>query len=211
MKKKRKNNKYIKNILKDLDNESNFSIYEVVIIVFISVCFGIIIGYILTYTSSSMYDIRNDSNLSDIVTIYKEINDKYYRKVDKKKLSDAAVSAMMKSLDYPNTSYISDKFNDSFNETMNGQFVGIGITIKYDGEYSKVIEVNKGDPADKAGIKKGDLIVKIDNSDCKGKYGNDITKLIRGKVGSKVLITVKRNDEIKEFTVIREDIDIKSI
>ena len=118
---------------------------------------------------------------------------------------------MMKSLDYSNTSYISDKFNDSFNETMNGQFVGLGITIKYDGEYSKVIEVNKGDPADKAGIKKGDLIVKIDNSDCKGKYGNDITKLIRGKVGSKVLITVKRNDEIKEFTVIREDIDIKSI
>lgn len=47
MKKKRKNNKYIKNILKDLDNESKFSIYEVVIIMFISVCFGIIIGYIV--------------------------------------------------------------------------------------------------------------------------------------------------------------------
>ena len=120
MKKKRKNNKYIKNILKDLDNESKFSIYEVVIIVFISVCFGIIIGYILTYTNSSMYAIRNDSNLSDIVTTYKEINDNYYKKVDKKKISEAAVSAMMKSLDDPNTSYISDDFNDSFNETMNG-------------------------------------------------------------------------------------------
>ena len=84
MKKKRKNNKYIKNILKDSDNESNFFIYEVVIIVFISVCFGIIIGYILTYTNSSMYDIRNDSNLSDIVTTYKEINANYYRKVDKR-------------------------------------------------------------------------------------------------------------------------------
>lgn len=211
MKKKRKNNKYIKNILKDLDNESKFSIYEVVIIMFISVCFGIIIGYILTYTNSSMYAIRNDSNLSDIVTTYKEINDNYYKKVDKKKISEAAVSAMMKSLDDPNTSYISDDFNDSFNETMNGQFVGIGITIKYDGEYNKVIEVNKDDPADKAGIKKDDLIVKIDNNDCKGKYGNDITKLIRGKAGSKVLITVKRNDELKEFTVIREDIDIKSV
>ena len=167
MKKNVKNKKLKKKVIDSITVESNFSMFEVIIIVLISICFGIIVGYILTYTNSSINYIRNDSNLSDIVTTYKEINENYYKKVDKSKLSDAAISAMMNSLGDSHTLYLDNKLNENFDETMNGQFVGIGITIKYEGEYNKVIKVNKGDPADKAGIKKDDLIIKIDGKDCK--------------------------------------------
>ena len=211
MKKNVKNKKLIKKVINSITVESNFSMFEVIIIVLISICFGIIVGYILTYTNSSINYIRKDSNLSDIVTTYKEINENYYKKVDKSKLSDAAISAMMNSLGDSHTLYLDNKLNENFDETMNGQFVGIGITIKYEGEYNKVIKVNKGDPADKAGIKKDDLIIKIDGKDCKEIYGNEITKLIKGKVGSKVIVTVKRNDKEKDITVIREKVDIQSV
>ena len=211
MKKNVKNKKLIKKVINSITVESNFSMFEVIIIVLISICFGIIVGYILTYTNSSINYIRKDSNLSDIVTTYKEINENYYKKVDKSKLSDAAISAMMNSLGDSHTLYLDNKLNENFDETMNGQFVGIGITIKYEGEYNKVIKVNKGDPADKAGIKKDDLIIKIDGKDCKEIYGNEITKLIKGKVGSKVIITVKRNDKEKDITVIRGKVDIQSV
>ena len=207
----KKNNKFIRKFVKEINSNSNFSMYEVIIIVLISICFGIIVGYILTYTNSNIYTLRSDSNLNDIVTTYNDINKYYYKDVDNKKLSEAAVSAMINSLDDPNTSYISDKLNDDFNESINGQFVGIGVTIKYDGEYNKVISVNKGDPADKAGIKKNDIIIKIDGKDCKGVYGDDITKLIRGKVGTKTVITIKRDDELKDITVVRDSIDIQSV
>lgn len=140
----KKNNKFIRKFVKEINSNSNFSMYEVIIIVLISICFGIIVGYILTYTNSNIYTLRSDSNLNDIVTTYNDINKYYYKDVDNKKLSEAAVSAMINSLDDPNTSYISDKLNDDFNESINGQFVGIGVTIKYDGEYNKVISVNKG-------------------------------------------------------------------
>ena len=207
----RKKSKFIKKIAKEINSDSNFSMYEVIIIILISVCFGIIVGYILTYTNSSIYTVRNDSDLNDIVTTYNDINKYYYKDVDNKKLSEAAVSAMINSLGDPNTSYISDKLNDDFNESINGRFVGIGVTIKYDGEYNKIISVNKGDPADKAGIKKNDIIIKIDGKDCKGIYGDDITKLIRGNVGTKVVITIKRDDKVKDIEVVRNNIDIQSV
>lgn len=211
MKKKKKKNNKFKKIIKELNTDSKFSIFEVVIIVFISNCFGVLVGYILTYTNSNINKIRNDSNLEDIVVTYNEIVNNYYKDVDKKKLSEGAISGMTSVLNDPNTVYMNNNTTDVMKESLDGTFKGIGVTIQYEDEYNKVIEVEKNGPADKAGLKKGDIILSIDGTDCKGLYGNKITKLIRDNSKSKIVIVVKRNEEEKKFTVTKDDIEIKSV
>ena len=118
---------------------------------------------------------------------------------------------MLNNLDDNNSFYLDDSSSDKFNESIEGTFVGIGITIQFDGEYNKVLKVNKGDPADKAGIKKDDIIIAVDGKDCKGLYGDDLSKLIRGKTGTEVKIKVKRNDEEKVIKVLRGKIEIENV
>lgn len=206
--KKKKKNYFLKNFINEFKSTSKFSMFEVLIIVLISISFGIVIGYILTYTNGG---IKYDSNLSDIISTYSNISNNYYKKVNQKDLSKAAISGMLNELDDNNSFYLDDSTSGKFNESIEGSFVGIGITIQYDGEYNKVIEVNKGDPADIAGIKKDDIILSIDDKDCKGIYGDDISKLIRGKPGTEVKIKIKRKNVEKVIKVLRGKIEIQNV
>ena len=209
-KKKKKKSKF-KKLLKELDTNSKFSMFEVLIIVLISILFGIIIGYVLTYASSSINLIRNDSNLEDIVFTYDKITNSYYKNVDKKKLSEAAISGMTNYLGDPNTMYMNENITDTFNESVDGYFVGIGVTIQFDGEYNKVIKVNKNGPADKAGMKKNDIILSVDGTDCKDLYGSKISNLIKGKKGTTVNVKVKRGEEEVDLTIKRDKVDVESV
>ena len=176
---KKKNKCYLKDILIDLKNDSRFSIFEVIIIVFISILFGIIIGYIITYTNTNINLLRSSSGVKDIINTYDIILDNYYKKVDEDKLSQAAISGMINSLDDPNSLFMNSSATSEFNDYIDGEFVGIGVTVEYDGEYNRIIKVNKNSPAYKAGIKKDDLILNVDGKDCKGLYGKRLTKLIK--------------------------------
>ena len=118
----------------NLDNDSKFSIFEVVIIIFISIVFGIIVGYILTYTRSPLSSVKSNSKLSEIISTYNSIKDNYYKEIDDDTLVNAAVSGMIGSLDDKYSNYMDSSTTDSFNESVEGSFVGIGITIMFDGE-----------------------------------------------------------------------------
>ena len=87
-KSKKKSDKKLKmenffNILNfDLDNDSKFSIFEVVIIIFISIVFGMIVGYVLTYTRSPLGSVKSNSKLSEIISTYNSIKDNYYKEIE---------------------------------------------------------------------------------------------------------------------------------
>ncbi len=215
-KSKKKSDKKVKkdnffNVLDfNLDNDSKFSIFEVVIIIFISIVFGVIVGYILTYTRSPLSSVKSNSKLSEIISTYNSIKDNYYKEIDDDTLVNAAVSGMIGSLDDKYSNYMDSSTTDSFNESVEGSFVGIGITIMYDGEYNKIIAVDDKGPSNKI-LKVDDLIVEVSGKDVRGIYGDDLKKLIRGKVGTTVKIKVLRNNKYLTFSIKRTNIEIKTV
>lgn len=215
-KSKKKSDKKVKkdnffNILNfDLENDSKFSIFEVVIIIFISIVFGIIVGYVLTYTRSPLGSVKSNSKLSEIISTYNSIKNNYYKEIDDDTLVNAAVSGMIGSLDDKYSNYMDSITTDSFNESVEGSFVGIGITIMYDGEYNKIIAVDDKGPSKKS-LKVDDLIVEVSGKDVRGIYGDDLRKLIRGKVGTTIKIKVLRNNKYLTFSIKRINIEIKTV
>lgn len=201
-------------IFEDVEEDNNnksgkfyFSVFEMVCFVIIAILFGIIIGYVIMYTRGN----HNDANLREITSTYNNIVDNYYDKVDKEKLMNGAIQGMVEALGDPYSNYYDENNTDTFNQTVDGSFVGIGVVVVFDGEYNKVVEVNEGQPADKAGMKVDDIIYKIEGSDVKGLYGKKFTDLVRGKKGTPINITVKRGEEEIDLEIKREIIEITCV
>lgn len=215
MKKKVNNKKSLfkdfkKSISKELKSKelASFTIFEVVLIILISLLFGGIVGYFINYSRN---DVNNDSSLNEIVTTYKGLVENYEGNIEKNKLVDAAVKGMVESLDDPYSSYMEGEVADDFNESIDGSFTGIGVEILGSGEYTTITRVFDDSPANKAGLLVGDIIIKVDGNDVKGKNGTELAKLVRGKKGTKVNITVKRNDEEISIDVKRDVVDLISV
>ena len=195
----------------DLEGDSKFSIFEVIIVTFISIIFGIIVGYILTYTSTPIKAIKSDPNLEEIISTYNTLKNNYYDDVDEVSLADNAIKGMVSSLNDSYSSFMDNKTTESFNESVDGYFVGIGVTIMYSDGYNQIIKVDESGPGDKAGLKVNDIILSVDGNSVKGVYGEELTSLIKGKSGSKVKIMIKRGNTTKTVTVKRGIIEIENV
>ena len=195
----------------DLEGDSKFSIFEVIIVTFISIIFGIIVGYILTYTSTPIKAIKSDPNLEEIISAYNTLKNNYYDDVDEVSLADNAIKGMVSSLNDSYSSFMDKKTTESFNESVDGYFVGIGVTIMYSDGYNQIIKVDDSGPGDKAGLKVNDIILSVDGNSVKGVYGEELTSLIKGKSGSKVKIMIKRGNVTKTVTVKRGIIEIENV
>ena len=195
----------------DLEGDSKFSIFEVIIVTFISIIFGIIVGYILTYTSTPIKAIKSDPNLEEIISTYNTLKNNYYDDVDEVSLADNAIKGMVSSLNDSYSTFMDNKTTESFNESVDGYFVGIGVTIMYSDGYNQIIKVDDSGPGDKAGLKVNDIILSVDGNSVKGVYGEELTSLIKGKSGSKVKIMIKRGNTTKTVTVKRGIIEIENV
>lgn len=214
-KKKKKNSKKNFSFFQDLSNhfelDSNFTLFEVIIIILISVIFGVIIGYLLTYGNSNLRRVRSDSNLGEIVGTYNNIIDNYYGKLDKDKLSTYAIKGMISSLDDPYSSFMDKNSTDSFNESVDGEYVGIGVTVEYHDEYNHILSVTKDGPAFKAGIQQGDTLLSIDGQDCHNMLPDKLRSLVDGEVGTITSLQILRGEDILTFSVKRNVIEVHNV
>ena len=208
--KKKKKNSFFKSISKQLNSKdlASFSISEVIIIVFISLLFGVIVGYFINYSKN---DTTKDSNLNEIVSTYNSIVKNYYGELNKEDLKESAIKGMIDSLDDPYSGFMTGDSATEFNETIDGSFSGIGVMIVNGDEYTTVIEVYDDSPAKKAGIEVGDMIIKVDGEDVKGMIGTELAKMVRGKKGTKVVITVKRDEKEITMNIKRDIVDLISV
>jgi len=197
----------------DLDKPeaSTFSVVEVVVIILISILFGIAIGYMITYSKDPMHGTSGGSGLREVVNTYREITDSYFGEVNEDELSNAAIKGMIESLEDPYSSYMNEETTADFNETVDGTFVGIGVMIQFDGSTNQVVDVYDNSPAEKAGVKVNDKIIRVDDQDVQGVGGDDLSVLIRGKKGTKVVVTVLRDDKEIPLTLIRDVIELPSV
>ena len=183
-----------------------FSLKEVLTITILAIVFGWFMGSIVT---SKTANVSNSIEMEKLHTVYNRIVNNYYKKVDKNKLIEASIGGMLNSLDDPYTIYMNEEETESFNEVMSGEYKGIGVSIVKYKEDIIIIGVFKNSPADKKGLKIGDVILEVDGKTTKDKQTEDVVKLIKNK--KEVKIKIKRKEEEKEIVVAPEKIVIPSV
>ncbi len=144
--------------------------------------------------------------------VLEKINDEYVDEIDQSESMDSAINGLLQSLD-PYSAYMSPEiFNEMQTET-SGEFGGLGIEVSMESGVVKVISPIDDTPASKAGIKAGDYIVKIENTQVQGKTLSEAVELMRGPVGSSIELTVRRRGQKKAltFNITREVIEIQSV
>ncbi len=165
------------------------------------------------FINSSISDENNIYKKIDLFgEVLEKINREYVDEVDQSESMDAAINGLLQSLD-PYSSYMSPEiFNEMQTET-SGEFGGLGIEVSMESGVVKVISPIDDTPASKAGIKAGDYIVKIEDTQVQGKTLSEAVELMRGPVGSSIELTVRRRGEKKAitFNIIREIIKIQSV
>lgn len=193
------------------DRNFSFNITEVVFIVLVSISFGIIVGFILTYKRSPILGEKVSDELNEFIQVYDNIRENYYGEVDDKKLIDSAISGMVGSLEDPNSTFIDESISDEFNESITGSYVGIGASIQQADDGIKVVEVFKDSPADKAGLKVDDIVVKVNGEDVTKLDVDSIADLVKGEANTTVKITILRKEKEKTLKITRKKIELESV
>ena len=158
----------------------------------------------------------SENNIYEKIDLFGEvlekINEEYVDEIDQSESMDAAINGLLQSLD-PYSGYMSPKTFDEMQTDTSGKFGGLGIEVTMEAGVVKVISPIDDTPASRAGIKAGDYIVKIENTQVQGKSLSEAVDLMRGPVGSSIELTVRRSGEKKAliFNVTREIIEIKSV
>ena len=144
--------------------------------------------------------------------VLEKIDKEYIDEIDQADVMDSAINGVLQSLD-PYSSYMSPELFRDMQTDTRGEFGGLGIEIGMEAGVVKVISPIDGTPADKAGIKAGDFIVKIDGEQVQGKTLMESVKLMRGPVGTSIKLTIRRKNVKKalEFEVERKIIEVKSV
>ena len=218
IKKKKDGNKKVKEkkveIVNDNKNKERelYTSKEVIIVMIFSIGIGILMcfGGISIITGKNYLAVTKD--LKKIVDTYYAIVDNYYGELDRDKLIDGAVEGMISSVGDTFTSYSDTDSTSSFDETINGSYEGIGCTVATleDGTIS-VIDMFEDSPSYKAGLKVGDIILKVDGESYEGKNSNDISNYIKNSGKSKIVLTVKRYNEEKDISINLSKVEIPHV
>lgn len=218
IKKKKDSNKKVKEKKIEIVNDNKtkekelYTSKEVIIVMIFSIGIGILMcfGGISIITGKNYLAVTKD--LKKVVDTYYAIVDNYYGELDRDKLIDGAVEGMISSVGDTFTSYSDTDSTSSFDETINGSYEGIGCTVATleDGTIS-VIDMFDDSPSYKAGLKVGDVILKVDGESYEGKNSNDISNYIKNSGKSKIVLTVKRNNEEKDISINLSKVEIPHV
>lgn len=156
-----------------------------------------------------------DYELQKIVNVWELINGNFVDKayIDKKELSDEAIKKMVELLEDPYSAFMDEEENEAFSDDLDGQIEGIGAFVAIDEETGMITIVSpiKDSPAFHAGIKAGDIIVKVDDFDTEGASLYETVNRIKGPKGTKVKLTLRRNGRTVIIEVTRDVIEITSL
>ena len=159
---------------------------------------------------------KNSNEIYEKIDLFSEvletIKKEYVDEVDQAKVMDSAINGVLQSLD-PYSAYMSPKSFKEMQTDTRGEFGGLGIEIGMELGVVKVISPIDDTPASNAGIKAGDYIVKINKNQVQGKSLTEAVELMRGPVGSEIILTVRRKNVKKalEFKIKRAVIEVKSV
>ena len=161
--------------------------------------------------SKNDYEILQESK--KLLTLKKYIDKNYVEPIESEKLMEGAAKGLFQALDDPYSVYMNkDEFKD-FNEYTSGSYGGIGVIVTEKDGYVTVVAPIEDTPGDRAGLKTGDRIIKVDDMDITGIGLEKATSLMKGKKGTKVTLTIVRENKREPMVIEirREDIVLKTV
>jgi carboxyl-terminal processing protease len=140
------------------------------------------------------------------------VENEYVDPVDRSRLLEGSIKGMVATLD-PHSAYLPPSAYRTFQADTEGEFWGIGVEVDFRNDEVTVIAPIEGSPAARAGIRSGDRIVAIDRAAVRGKSSEDLVQRMRGRAGTKVLVTIRRKDAtgLLNFNVERQQIAVSSV
>jgi carboxyl-terminal processing protease len=180
------------------------------------IALGAVLGVLISINFSAVAD-RNAGplpieELRAFTEVFGRIKNDYVEPVDDKKLISEAIQGMLSGLD-PHSSYLDAEAFKELQVGTQGEFGGLGIEVGMEDGFVKVVAPIEDTPAWRAGLKSGDLIIKLDDTNVKGMTLNDAVKRMRGKPGTDIVITYIRqgNQKPQVVTITRAVIQIQSV
>ena len=150
-----------------------------------------------------------DKKLAEITSL---IQNNYYQDVSQEQIEEGVLHGAVLALGDPYSAYMNVEEKQSYNESLEGAYVGIGVLTTFNSDWQAVIaQVYNNSPAQKAGLQKGDIFVAVDGqkiNTTSTKNLQEVTGKIRGEAGTSVEITIERNGQEMSFTVQREEVHI---
>ncbi len=166
----------------------------------------------LGFSTLKNKDLDLVKNLDIYYTLFRELNMFYVDETDPEKLVSTSIDAMLSSLD-PYTTFIPESDMDDFQFQTTGEYGGIGSLIRKSGKQVMIAEPYEGFPAAKAGIRAGDVILKVDGTPTKEMEIEAVSEKLKGKPGTELTLVIDRYDEEKplEISILREKISILNV
>jgi len=180
---------------------------KLVIIISLFILAGISSGFLLVQESR---DFRIAKNLDVFFSLFRELNTFYVDEINPDKIIKTGIDNMLKTLD-PYTVYYPESDADEFSFMTTGKYGGIGSLVRGGGDYVVISEVYNNFPADKAGIKPGDIIKKVDGASLKGFSTDKVSDKLKGTPGTDIVLTIERNGKESDFKMKRERIVIPPV
>jgi carboxyl-terminal processing protease len=155
----------------------------------------------------------SNADFKKIESIYAFINKNYFKKVDKEKLTNGAIQGMIESLDDPFSAYMDPKTANEFTQSLSSSFQGIGAEVQMVNGFVTIVSPIKGSPADKAGLRPHDQILKVNGKSLDGKSLYEAVSIIKGKKGTVAHLTVQRPGaaNLLEFDITRDEIPMTTV
>ena len=180
---------------------------------------GVVLGGALTITERVMAE--RDSveatglplnELRTLAEVFGRVKKDYVEEVDDKTLLESAIRGMLADLD-PHSAYLDQESFKELQVGTSGEFGGLGIEVGMEDGFVKVVSPIDDTPAERAGVKSGDLIVRLDDEPVKGKTLSDAVDIMRGKPGTDITLTIVREgaDKPIKITITRDVIKVKSV
>lgn len=175
-------------------------------------------GWVFASEANTVYGMSEedsaytDEQLAFMKQLMDYIQHNYKDPVEVKKMLEGAYTGLFDSLDDPySVYYLSESEKDSFVDSVNGEFGGVGVSLESREGRCVVVAPIAGSPAEQAGLRSGDVIVKVNGADVTGKVLSEIAALLRGNEGTTVTVTVDRDGTKLNFTLVRATIRTESV
>lgn len=189
--------------------KESYSFDEVFSITIFSLLLGVLACFsVLTILNKGKNYFVLSKELAKFVDAYDAIVDNYYKEVDKDKLVESAINGMVSSIGDEYTSYSDKDVTDNFNEAVNGKYMGIGALIMKSENDLVIYKIFEDSPSYRAGLKDGDIILKLDDKDTKNMSVNDIASIVKNDDNKEVKLLVKRGEENLDITIVKDMVEL---
>ncbi len=171
---------------------------------------------VILFLGTFAFQVKNDKlfalakNIDIFATLIRELDSYYVDEINPDELVTVGINAMLEELD-PYTEYIPEEESDDFRMLTTGEYAGVGALIGNRGGGNMILMPYTGFPAQNAGLKIADFILKIDSLDVSKKATSEVSELLKGPANTSVKVTVKRNTDTLQFSLVRKKISLKNV